>query len=215
MEETIHKDVKYGGSSWSKDDPKEQVYLFIKNGTKVLDMGCSTGVFGKKLREEKGCVVHGVELDGNAASYAAENLDAAYNNNLDDIGQWLHRSELRRHKFDYITLIDCLEHCVRPQQILVAIKELLTPAGQIIVSLPNVANYKIRSNLLFGYFNYEKYGIMDETHLRFFTLETSTDLVAKAGYKVQDVLHTTGVKKRWRWLPKTLIATQFIVIARP
>lgn len=209
------ENVKYGGTTWHRDDPKEQIYPIIKTGAKVLDMGCSTGALGKRLREEKGCIVHGVEIDGDAAAYAAENLDAAYNENLDDIEKWQHRSGLSRHKFDYITLTDCLEHCVRPQQILSALKELFTPSGQIIVSLPNVANYKIRSKLLFGDFNYEKYGIMDETHLRFFTLDSSRDLLERAGYRVTDILHTTGVKKRWRWLPRTLIATQFIVIARP
>lgn len=214
-ENSPQKHVKYGGTTWHKDDPKEQVYHLINNGAKVLDVGCSTGALGKRLRAEKRCIVHGVEIDRDAAAYAVESLDAVYNENLDEIEKWLHPSGLSRHKFDYITITDCLEHCVRPQQILSALKELLTTSGQIIVSLPNVANYKIRSNLLMGRFNYEKYGIMDETHLRFYTLETSKDLVARAGYRVIDVLHTTGVKKRWRWLPRTLIATQFIVIARP
>lgn len=216
MEKTsLYEDVKYGGTAWHRDDPKEQVYPLITKGSKVLDMGCSTGALGKRLKEEKNCIVHGVEIDGKAAAYAEDNLDAVYNENLDEIEKWLHRSGLASHRFDFITLTDCLEHCIRPQQILLIIKELLTPAGQVIVSLPNIANYKIRRNLLLGRFNYEKYGIMDETHLRFFTFETSKDLLAKAGFKIIDVLHTTGVKRRWRWLPKTLIATQFIVIARP
>lgn len=211
---TVGEEVKYGGLSWSKYDPKEKIYRLIKSGARVLDVGCATGVFGKALKKNKNCIVHGIEINKNAASCAAQNIDAVYNFDLNDIDKSLCQGGLHLQKFDYITFIDCLEHCVNPQHVLEQLKELLSPGALVIVSLPNIANYKIRLDLLLGRFRYKEYGIMDETHLRFFTLETAGELIRKAGFSIVDIMHTAEVKKHWRWLPRTLVAVQFIIVAK-
>jgi 2-polyprenyl-3-methyl-5-hydroxy-6-metoxy-1,4-benzoquinol methylase len=86
--------------------------------------------------------------------------------------------------FDKILLLDVLEHLPRPELILAACRKLLAPDGHILVSVPNVANITVRLMLLAGRFEYTERGILDRTHLRFYTRRTARRLVEQAGYAV-------------------------------
>ncbi len=86
--------------------------------------------------------------------------------------------------FDVIVLADVLEHLVDPLLVLIRLRDHLKTGGEIIVSLPNVSCYNMRLGLLLGQFNYRDYGVLDSTHLRFFTKRTAKCLVRDAGFQI-------------------------------
>src|SRR5262249_39702773 len=87
-------------------------------------------------------------------------------------------------EFDKILLMDVLEHLPHPERVLEACRELLTPQGTVLVSVPNVANITVRLALLFGRFNYTERGILDRTHLRFYTRRTARRFLESCGFRV-------------------------------
>lgn len=84
-----------------------------------------------------------------------------------------------------------LEHLKYPERLLWEAKALLKSGARIIVSLPNIAHWGVRLRLLFGRFEYSDYGIMDRTHLHFYTVKTGRALLEEQGYAVE-VLHIAG-----------------------
>ena len=93
---------------------------------------------------------------------------------------------LHGKRFDRVLLLDVLEHLHRPEVILQQCHETLRPEGRLIVSVPNIANITIRLMLLLGKFDYTERGILDKTHLRFFTRKTARRLLQENGYQVQE-----------------------------
>jgi glycosyltransferase involved in cell wall biosynthesis len=146
----------------------------------VLEIGTATGYLSAEM-VNRGCVVTGIEQDQEMANIARphcremivadiETLD------LSNLGQ-----------YDAVVFGDVLEHLRNPREILQKASALLKPGGKVLMSLPNVANIWVRLNLLFGRFNYSRVGILDETHLRFFTLQTMKQLAAESGFDVISV----------------------------
>lgn len=147
----------------------------------VLDLGFGAGLFAQRIR--KACrYLAGVELDPEAAREAARFFDQpVVGDLLDGV------SGPFRERFDVIVAGDVLEHLPRPEQLLLALKPLLKPGGLLLVSLPNVANVTVRLGLLFGRFTYAPRGILDRTHVRFFTRATGRALLEESGYRVTSV----------------------------
>jgi glycosyltransferase involved in cell wall biosynthesis len=87
-------------------------------------------------------------------------------------------------RFDSVLLLDVLEHVPDPQRVLAEVRRVLRPGGRLFVSLPNVANFTVRLSLLFGRFEYGDRGIMDRTHLRFFTRQSALRMMRAAGFQV-------------------------------
>jgi len=107
-------------------------------------------------------------------------------------------------RVDVVLLADVLEHVAAPHGLLVKSREALRPGGSVIVSVPNIAHWSIRANLLRGHFDYQESGIMDATHLRWFTRETLFSLVRCAGFEVTYYGGTAGLwlpDKPFRWMP--------------
>jgi SAM-dependent methyltransferase len=90
-----------------------------------------------------------------------------------------------REPFDVIVAGDVLEHLPRPEDLLSALKPLLKPDGRLLVSLPNVANVTVRASLLLGRFPYADRGILDRTHLRFYTRASARRLLGESGFGVR------------------------------
>jgi hypothetical protein len=106
-----------------------------------------------------------------------------------------------------VLFADVLEHRPDPQATLLVARDLLNPHGAVIVSVPNVAHWSVRVDLLRGRFQYQPVGIMDATHLRWFTATTARTLLASVGFKVIKYRPTAGVdlpdnqhRRPWRWL---------------
>jgi 2-polyprenyl-3-methyl-5-hydroxy-6-metoxy-1,4-benzoquinol methylase len=203
-----------------------QILHLVPDGSRVLDVGCGTGELARRLRE-KGCYVVG--LDGALAPDATGSLCEAYA--ADPAGCW--PEELRRQSFDVVILDDILEHYADPGAILAQARAHLRPRGQVIVSVPNVAQLFVRLNLLLGQFEYTVRGIMDRTHLRFFTLASLRQMVRATGLRVVSrsvtpvpfaSIHPPGkapLLSRWAeaasyWAARAwpgLMAYQFIMVA--
>lgn len=207
--------VKYGGTSWGKLDPKEKIYMQIRPDSTVLDIGCSVGLLGRKLKREKRCYVEGVDVSKEAVAEAKKYLHRVGLIDLTDIGNL--KKFLNNKKYDYIICIDVLEHTANPETILKIFTTYIKKDGLLIVSLPNTVRYDIRFKFLLGKFEYSSFGILDEDHLRFFTLKTARKLLLKTGWKIVKEEFTYPENRRLALLTpffKTLLATQFIFYAR-
>jgi len=150
-------------------------------GLAVLDLGFGAGLFARRVRPA--CrYLAGVELDPEAAIEGAPYFDEPVTGDLLEgiSGPW-------KERFDVIVAGDILEHLPRPELLLDALKPLLAPDGVLLLSLPNVANVSVRLSLLFGRFTYRTRGILDRTHLRFFTRATGRALLEENGYRVASV----------------------------
>ena len=155
----------------------------IKKNSKVLDVGCGNGFLGRYLKEKCGCKVFGVEKSEVWAKEAQKYYDNVIIGDLNDEKIW----DKIQEKFDTIILADILEHLINPETVLEQIKKIIKKDTDIIISLPNFALWRIRLNLLMGKFNYTKRGILDKTHLRFFTLKTAKEMIIKSGYQIHKI----------------------------
>lgn len=146
---------------------------YVCPNSKVLDIGCGEGKFGKIIKEKK-CQVYGIDLDSTAAKYACENN--GYRNvfvfnieNTNAIPDEFKQFESEEKKFDTIALLDVLEHVINPTEVIYNAIRVLKNAGQILISVPNVNNGDIFLNLLRDRFNYREAGVLDNTHTKYFT----------------------------------------------
>jgi len=190
----------------------QKIVKYIESGTTVLDVGCARGYLGKECKN-KGCYVAGIEVDKEDASEAGCYIDRVICGDVEKIYRNLDFDKL----FDYIIFADILEHLKYPEIILDKFKKFLKPRkGKIIVSLPNVARIDIRLKLLFGMFEYQDGGILDKTHLRFFTLKSARTLISKTGYEIKKEKYA-GVFNNIVLINKfpSLFAVQFIFIGVP
>jgi O-antigen biosynthesis protein len=152
----------------------------IGHNKSVLEVGCATGYFTKALAQ-RGCKVVGIELDPEAAKVAEDWAERVVVGDVDDLNLW---NLVDDESFDVITMGDVLEHLRDPLAVLrMAVRKLKT-TGFIVTSLPNVAHGDVRLSLLHGSFPYRDTGLLDRTHIRFFTLQTIRDLLYEAGLVV-------------------------------
>lgn len=150
---------------------------------RVLDVGCGEGRFGAQLAERFGAEVWGVDISAESIEAAATRLHTALHA---DVSVELDR--LPDGHFDAIYYNDVLEHMVDPGQVLIAMQAKLAPGGRVIASLPNLRHFRVLWALLARRdFEYQKAGVMDETHLRFFTARSMRRLFENAGYVDIDV----------------------------
>jgi len=163
------------------------IYKVVPSCKKILDVGCNTGLLGEKLINEKKCIVYGVDYSHNAIALAKKKLTNALVFDLEKEGV-----PYSNERFDIIIFGDVLEHLHNPGGALKKFKKLLSKDGIIIVSLPNVANINIRLDLLLGRWNYKPWGILDRTHLKFFTLNTAKELVISNNYSILKIYSTPG-----------------------
>lgn len=166
------KDSKYSSHHW--------ILKLAGRGNTVLDVACGEGFLAQALKENEN-QVYGVDVlrepvlkDAFTAYYSVD-LDAPHSNL---------KEKFDGLKFDVIVLGDILEHLKNGEQLLQDCSTLLKPNGCMIVSLPNVVNLHIRLQVLLGRFNYTDRGILDKTHLRFYTRSTARKLLEGQGLTV-------------------------------
>ena len=165
-------------------DPNNARTKFIRmipRGSRVLEVGCANGSLAGYLTQHLGCEVVGIELNPEAAR------EAEFHCSHIIVGD-VERGALDRAEgiFDVITFGDVLEHLVLPGAVLSRCRSLLSDEGFLLLSIPNVAHYMLRFRLLLGQFDYEQYGLLDRTHLRFFTLRTARQMLAESGYRISE-----------------------------
>jgi 2-polyprenyl-3-methyl-5-hydroxy-6-metoxy-1,4-benzoquinol methylase/glycosyltransferase involved in cell wall biosynthesis len=148
---------------------------------RILDVGCASGYFGGALKE-LGHEVWGVEIGRRAGDRAKARLDRVY---LGGIEAFLADSRWTAVRFDCIVFGDVLEHLVDACTVLQQCRERLAPGGIIVASIPNVAHQAVRAMLLEGRWEYSPMGILDSTHLRFYTQATVVELMSRTGLRVE------------------------------
>ncbi len=170
--------------SYYENDREDVQQLINPNSRKILDVGCGKGRLGKKLKDKLGAEVWGIENIDDIASSASENLDKVIYNSVEDA-----IIQLPDKYFDTIIFADVLEHLVDPYFIIQKIKTKLSDKGEIVASIPNVRHWSVVKKLLEGEWEYKEFGIMDSTHLRFFTRKSIYNMFEKAGYTITNILY--------------------------
>jgi 2-polyprenyl-3-methyl-5-hydroxy-6-metoxy-1,4-benzoquinol methylase len=158
----------------------------VGENKRVVDFGCATGYFAQLLTS-KGCQVTGVEMNSKAAQVAEQYCEQVIVADLDFVSI----AELLPAKtFDVAVFGDVLEHLRNPWKVLELTRQILKPEGYVVASIPNIAHGAIRLALLKGQFEYTEVGILDDTHLRFFTRKTVEKLFEETGYFIEVVKPT-------------------------
>jgi 2-polyprenyl-3-methyl-5-hydroxy-6-metoxy-1,4-benzoquinol methylase len=154
----------------------------IKPNSTVLEFGPASGRLTQYLRDEESCKMYIVELDEEAAKIASEFAEGTVIGDIETY-EWL--DKFQEVKFDYILFADVLEHLRNPEKVLERCKEVLKDDGYIIVSLPNIAHNSIIIDLIKGKFEYQSTGLLDNTHIRFWTYETIEKTFKDLGLNVE------------------------------
>jgi 2-polyprenyl-3-methyl-5-hydroxy-6-metoxy-1,4-benzoquinol methylase len=154
----------------------------VGHNKSVLEVGCAIGYFTRAM-VERGCKVVGIEIDPAAAAVAEEWAERVVVGDIDRGDVW---DQVDDEAFDVVLCGDVLEHLRDPLGALRSAVRKLKPDGVVVASFPNVAHGDVRLSLLQGTFAYRDLGLLDRTHIRFFTLETIRELLRDAGLLVVD-----------------------------
>ncbi len=154
---------------------------------RILDVGCGAGVMASELKEKLNAEVWGIEINKDAAALAEVKIDEVIYGKVEKA-----IDKLPGGYFDTIIFADVLEHLVDPYSVLEKIKGKLSTVGEIIASIPNVRHWTVIKQLLEGRWDYRDFGIMDSTHLRFFTRSSIFDMFDKAGFKIKEILYVVA-----------------------
>jgi 2-polyprenyl-3-methyl-5-hydroxy-6-metoxy-1,4-benzoquinol methylase len=161
-----------------------RVVDLVPEGARVLEFGCATGYMSEMLKARRGSTVTGIEIDPQAAEIAQTRADRVFVGDADELD---FDDLLDGEQFDAILFADVLEHLRRPDLVLRRIGHFLADDGAIIASIPNIAHGSVRLSLLAGEFRYRTLGLLDDTHLRFFTLESVRELFEGSGYLISEL----------------------------
>lgn len=156
----------------------------------VLEIGCGAGEFGRAfLARRPGARYYGVELFEQAGRQAAPHLTHTIVGDIEQPQALAALDKVRKDTlFDTLILGDVLEHLRDPWQVLAQLRERMQEGAMCLACIPNVAHWSVISQLLQGRWDYAGSGLLDKTHLRFFTLDTALELFRQAGWTPFDVL---------------------------
>ncbi|HEX6504800.1 MAG TPA: glycosyltransferase [Terriglobales bacterium] len=168
-------------SNWN--DPRTLAVCLIGRDKDVLELGPATGRVTRVLQEH-GCRVIALERDPGMAPYLEPYCSRLIIGNIEQLSL---KDVLKEQRFQVILAGDFLEHLADPLTLLRQLKDYLSNDGYVVASIPNIAHGSVRLSLLQGKFEYKQIGLLDQTHLRFFTLESILRLFADAGLAVIDV----------------------------
>lgn len=163
-----------------------KILEIIGENKKVLEVGASFGYMTKALIKA-GCLVDVVEVDQIALKSLKKIGINVYNFSIEEESTKI----LRNKNYDFIILADVLEHLVSPEKGLKNLKKIGNNNTIFLISVPNIASWPIRKQLFFkGDFEYTDTGILDRTHLHFYTFETLPKFLKKEGFQVSEVIGT-------------------------
>lgn len=197
------------------DDFNHRIYALVEPNQMILDIGCATGKLLWSLKKNKNCQVFGIEFNKEMAEEAKKRCQNVMCVDIESCENLYFEKDL----FDIIIFADVLEHLKRPDIVLKNIIPYLKKNGCLLISIPNAAFFTVRFNLLFGNFKYTEYGVLDKSHLRFFTLKTARKLIEESGFKITQLEGYNQVRMRYFILKplgkifKNLFASDFIIKA--
>ncbi len=162
---------------------------------KLLDVGCGEGNFGLLVKERWGAEVWGIEINPAAAAAAQAKIDRVL---VGDVQELL--PALAAADFDCLVFADVLEHLVDPFQVLQQAKNVLAPMGSLLITIPNVLYIKNLYNLLYHKdWRYEPQGILDISHLRFFTKKSFSRTLQELDFHIEEVRGINPCRQRVLW----------------
>lgn len=191
MTETFSKSASY------YDNVRTDVLdLLSGSGLRILEVGCGAGGTLRHAKETGlAKETFGIEVVSNVAVKAKKVVDQV---RCMPIEAFFEDAQNLNEHFDAILCLDVLEHLEDPWRVVSLLEKQLKPGGRMIVSLPNVQFYKVSLRLLMkGEWEYTESGVLDSTHLRFFTRKTAIELLSGQGLIVDEVLPTMSMKP-WR-----------------
>lgn len=159
------------------NDSLAKLAKLIPANTKVLDVGCGNADLGAYLRREKQCHVTGLDYSEAALTIAKDNLDAVAVIDLNTTAL----TDVLSSRYDVIVFADILEHIVTPYNVLCDAKSLLRNGGKILVSIPNAGYVGAVLSLYEGEWEYRNEGILDTTHVRYYTGKSLMNMLTRAG----------------------------------
>jgi len=191
------EDVYANRTDYCIGDRPEMLRFIPKGISSVLDVGCSSGGFGAKLKSERpGLTVWGIEPNPKAAEQAKGKLDNAI------CGVFKAEThQLNGTKFDCIIFNDVLEHLINPEAALRTCHKYLVDGGFVVASIPNILFfYQIAHIIIKQDWKYQESGILDYTHLRFFTKKSITRMFIDCGFQIDTVEGINGTNGLSYWL---------------
>lgn len=213
----MQRPIARSGSQYAVNERPDIEALVPPRTQALLDVGCGTGRLGASLKALGVPRVVGVELNPVAADEARAALDEVV---VADVEQ--EELPFEDATFDCIVYGDILEHLTDPWTTLARQRRLLSPAGAVIVSIPNVAYWRNVLNVARGRWDYTASGPLDGTHLRFFTWTGIEQLLDQAGYRVEQVKtpiaagsKSSALNRITRRRLEHLLVWRYVVVARP
>jgi len=197
-----------------------------KRPVRILEIGCSSGGTGLLAKKTMGVDYYaGVELMPEAAVEAQANLDWVMQGNIEELIDQGKLGEIpHAGSYDAILFLDVLEHLYNPWRVVEAVKPLLAPGGVLVGSIPNAGNLYVLWKLAMDRFEYDDEGLLDRTHLRFFTLHTIKQML-RPHYMLErlETNHTTWKTMNWQGrffylltlgMNKRIFIRQYLFVAR-
>lgn len=186
----VQFDKQRENSSW------KIAFSMIDPRSTLLDVGCSKGDFGRALMQYNGCIVDGIEPDKGDFKAARKVLRYVSNRTVEKAL----RTKFRDIKYDYVSFMDVIEHLYDPTDVLIEVASHLKHGGRVVFSIPNMAHISVRLMLLGGNFEYGETGLLDNTHLHFYTKKEIERIFQAANYTIEAMKFSEAI------YPKALLS---------
>jgi SAM-dependent methyltransferase len=166
------------------DQSRPEVLAIVPHhARRIVELGCASGWMGAGLKRRQECHVTGLEISVEAAARASTRLDRVI---VGDCEQLDLDSSFEPGEFDCLIAADVLEHLRDPEQLLRRFQRFLAPGASLVFSLPNVRNAGVLGAAAQGYWTYQPEGILDRTHLRFFTRREIENMLTRLGLEAEE-----------------------------
>ena len=157
--------------------------LLVQEPKFVLDVGCSVGDFTVAIKTRfPQSRVWGLEPNRHAADLASRRIERVLCQSIEDV-DW-EQEGVQRGDIDTVVLCDVLEHIYDPWKTLLTLRNFVSPTAQLLLSIPNVRNAPLIQDLIRGHWRYRKAGLLDITHIRFFTRQDMYRMFYQTGFRV-------------------------------
>lgn len=173
-----------GGTATYYRNARHDMIALVRGEPKVIvEVGCGDGATGAELkRKYPRAAVYGIEINREAATLAAARMDRVLTDSVETLDYAA--AGFEPGSIDLVFFPDVLEHLYDPWNVLVRLKPFLASGAQVLASIPNVRNFWLMNQLISGKWNYSEDGLLDVTHIRFFTKKSAIELFEQTGYRI-------------------------------
>ena len=168
----------------NQEEALSKIVAKVPRRSVVLDIGCGSGMMGRYLSENNECIVDGVDIDPDAVAIAKPKYRkvGVFNLEKDSL-----LGTFAAEAYDCIVMADVIEHLVHPEQLFEDVKKLLKPDGILLFSIPNITHLSAGLELVLGKFAYQNSGLLDATHVRFYSRSGFIETLERSGIYVEEI----------------------------